>query len=369
MANGFAARLTAFAPAAGIYAASRLVGLAAMWIASRVDPPLTLGDAAMAWDGTRYLGVVIDGYPEFLPLQPDGRADFSNIGFFPLYPMCIQALRAVGFSPLAAGLIVAGTAGLVATILLWVLLERLWGRDVAARGVALFCFFPGALVLSLVYSEPLMLALSVGCLLCLLGRRWLAAGVLAGLATAARPNAVILVAVCAWAAVEGIRSRRDWWALVAPLLAPTGLVAFQLFLWARTGVADAYIRTNNEAWKLTLSPAAFPNKLRLWLRHPFGDVNLTLTVACTVFLAVALVLLVRARPPGPVTVYALGLAVLMLTSTSWGSQPRFLFTAFPLVVVPARFLQGTAFAVSLACSACALGALTVLTLTTQLATP
>src|SRR5207253_1167110 len=126
--------------------------------------------------------------------------------------------------------------------LLWRLLARIWGREVADRGTALFCFFPGSFVLSMVYSEPLMLALAIGCLLALLDRRWLVAGVLAGLATGVRPNAVALVAACAWAAAVAIVKRREWRALVAPLLAPAGLVAFFAFLWARTGRPDAWIR-------------------------------------------------------------------------------------------------------------------------------
>jgi hypothetical protein len=357
------------APAAGIYAASRAVVLVAMWLASRIHTALSFHDAFLSWDGTRYIGVVTDGYPRFLPLQADGRAAFSNLGFFPLFPLCIRAVRWLGFSPLAAGLIVVGLAGVAASVLLWVLLERLWGRDVAARGVALFCFFPGAVVLSLVYSEPLMLALSIGCLLALLQRRWVLGGVLAGLATATRPNALVLVAVCAWAALVALYRRREWPALAAPVLAPVGFVAFQVFLRAHTGALDAYFRTQREAWDETMAPGVLRLKLRLWLHHPFLDVNLTLTLACTIFLVVAVVLLVRARPPGVILVYAGCLAVLTLSSTSYGGQPRFLLTAFPFVVVPARYLRGAAFTTTLACSACVLGALTVLTLTTTLATP
>src|SRR5438128_829027 len=86
-------------------------------------------------------------------------------------------------------------------------------RRGAGRPVALFCFFPGAMVLSLAYSEALMLALAIGCLLALLKERWVTAGVLGAFATATRPNAVALVAACAWAAGTAIWRRRQWRAL------------------------------------------------------------------------------------------------------------------------------------------------------------
>src|SRR5205807_7473706 len=96
-------------------------------------------------------------------------------------------------------------------------------------------FFPGSIVLTPFYTEGLLIALVLGCLLALLHDRWWTAGVLAALATATRPNAVVIVACCACAAAVAIRRRRDWRPLVAPLLAPTGLLAYFSFLWLRTG--------------------------------------------------------------------------------------------------------------------------------------
>src|SRR5207244_3212191 len=119
-----------------------------------------------------------------------------------------------------------GLAGLVAVLLLWKLIASLVDRQAADRGVALFCFFPGAIAFSLPYSEPLMLALGIGCLTALLRRQWVLAGILAGLATATRPNALALILPCTWAAGEAIRSRRQWRALIAPAFAPLGTVLF-----------------------------------------------------------------------------------------------------------------------------------------------
>jgi hypothetical protein len=354
----------------GIYLASRLVVFIPAWMASRLVPPLSFGNAITSFDGAWYLKLAEFGYPSSIPLTPAGTAAESTIAFFPLYSMGIRAVQGLGFPPREAALLVAGGAGLVTVVLLWILLRRLWGPEAADRGVALFCFFPGALVLSMAYAEPLMLALAIGCLLALLSRWWVTAGVLAGLATATRPNALALVGACAWAAGVAIRSRREWRALIAPLLAPAGFVAFQLFLLARTGEVDAWYRVQREAWFERVALDATWDKIAETFRHPLGNItSVTLPVAGTVIIAVTLFLLVRARPPGPVLVYTLGIVALALVSETLGARPRFVLTAFPLVAVPGLYLRGIAFSIVLACSATALGALSVLTLASRLATP
>ena len=361
------ARTAVVARPAGIYLASRAVVAMAMWMAARIPPPDSVGHIVMSWDGGWYVDTARLGYPHALPMV-DGHVAQSTIAFFPLYPLCIRAVHLLGFSYRMAGLLVAGVAGLVLVVLLWFLLRRVWGDAAADRGVALFCFFPGAFVLSMTYAESLMLALVVGSLLALLTRRWLLAGVLAGLATATTSHALALAPACAWAAVVAIRQRREWRALVAPLLCPIGFVAFQLFLRARTGVAGAYVKTH-EAWGVRVDVAVVWHQFRDFFRHPLGDMNVTVAVAWAVILAVTLVLLVMARPPGPVLIYALGALAPILVSEGLGARPRFLLTAFPLVAVLGRWLRGNAFTAVLAGSATLLGCFTVLSIHTLLATP
>ena len=350
-----------------LYLASRVVVLTAMWMASRMAPPDTLRHTVVFWDGGWYLQTASGGYPQALPMV-DGHVAPSTFAFFPVFPLCIRAVHALGLSYLTAGLIVAGVAGAITAVLLWLLLRRLWGAAAADRGVALFCFFPGAFVLSGVYAEALMLALSIGCLLALLSRRWVLAGVLAAVATGTTSHALALAPACAWAAAAAIRQRRQWAALAAPVLAPLGFIAFQAFLWNRTGVIDAYMQTHH-AWDVRVDLADTWHKFRDFFREPLVDVNITIAVAGTVFLAVTLVLLVRARPPAPVLIYTVIVMLPVMVSETLGARPRFLLTAFPLVAVLGRWLRGTAYAGVLASSATVLGCLTVVSVHTLLATP
>ena len=353
----------------GIFLASRAVVFAAFWTASRLVPTVGLAETVTAWDGGWYLQTAEHGYPTTLQLV-DGHVAQSHIAFFPLYPLCVRAVHTVlGVSYQAAGLLVAGLAGLVAVVLLRFLLQRLWSPEAADRGVVLFCFFPGALVLSLTYSEALMMALTIGAFLALMSRRWLVAGVLAGLATATRPNAVALVAACAWASFAAIRSDRDWRSLSAPLLAPLGFMVYQAYLWAHTGHADAWFQTQEGGWGERLAIGATWDKLSEFFRGPMVDVNITIAVAGTLFVAVTLVFLIRTRPPGPVLVYTAGIVLLALLSQTLGARPRFVLTAFPLVTVLGRWLRGTAFSVAVACSAALLGSFAVVSVVSLLATP
>jgi hypothetical protein len=162
--------------------------------------------------------------------------------------------------------------------------------------------------------------------------------------------------------------RRAWRALAAPLLSPVGFLGFQIFVRVRTGLADAYLETHH-AWGARLDLAAPWHTIREFFRHPLLDVNVTVAVAGAVTLAVTLVLLARARPPGAVLVYTLGVVVPVMVSDTLGARPRFLLTAFPLVAVLGRRLRGNAFTAVLAGSATLLGCFTVLSVHTLLATP
>jgi hypothetical protein len=188
-----------------------------------------------------------------------------------------------------------------------------------------------------------------------------------------RPRAVLtaiaLVAACAWAAGAAVWKRREWRALIAPALAPVGFVAYMAFVRNRTGMSDAWYRTQHEAWGERISPFALWHHLQDFFEHPFANANVDLRVYGAVFIAVTLVLLIRARPPGAILAYTIGVVVLALGAQTLGARPRFVLTAFPLVAVLGRDVRGVGFSTLLGASAVALGALTVLFCTMPLATP
>lgn len=359
--------LVMLAPAVAIYVASRIVTLVAVAVAATVRPELTMRGALTSWDSSWYLRVAEFGYPSAVPVIA-GEVEPNTLAFFPLFPAAIRVVQETGLSYFVAGLLVSTISGLGATALLWCLLRKRYDSDIANRGVALFCFFPGSFILSMIYSEPLMLMFSIGCLLALLDRRWLLAGTLAALASATRPNGIAVGAACAWAALIAIRQRQEWRALVAPMIAPLGLVGYLGFVWLHTDDATAWLRTQRDGWKEGLDLTSWFDKTILVLRDPLADVNMLIAVLGLVFVAVSLTLLVRQRPPGPILAYTLVVAA-MAVAFSVGARPRFILTAFPLVTMEGSSMRQFGFSLVIASYAGLLGAFTVLSLATITATP
>ena len=349
----------------GIFLASRAVVLISLWFATRLAPERSLGQYASSWDGGWYLAVASGGYPATVPEAAD-----STLAFFPVYPLVVRAVDGLpGTTPVGAALLVGGIAALGATVVVWLLGRALLGADVADRAAALLAFFPGSFVLSMVYAEGVLLLLAAGCLLALVRRRWLLAGILAALGTASRPNAVALVASCAWAAVVAIRSRGSWRPLVAPALAPLGIVGFFAYLWARTGEATAWFQAQRAGWQERIVPLAIVDDLRQLARDPFVDMNNTVVIVGAALALAGVALLLRSGLPGEVVVVALVVLGLAFVSETLGPRPRFVLTAFPVFYAVAARIRGAAFSSVLGMSACVLGGFTVLSVITLQATP
>jgi hypothetical protein len=332
-----------------IYLSSRILYL----VVALVNSPLrgwSVRRELSNWDGLWYWRLAGMGYPDHVAhIQ-------TTQGFFPLYPMQMWLVQhTLWCSIILAGLLISGVGGFVATVLIQRLSAGWWGEEASRRAVVLFCFFPGSVVFSMVYSEGTLIPLIAGCLLALERRRWLLAGVLAAFATAVGPTAVPIILACAAAALIEIR-RRGWRdrearkALIAPLLAPVGIVAFGAFLWAWTGSPFATYYAQHHEWSEKTNPLALVTlvmRLADQVFPSFHDVNLNYVVGLVgaAFLILGLVLLAKTRPriSAPALVWTFGVAFLAITSENVPPNPRMLITAFPVVLVLAHRVKGRAF--------------------------
>jgi hypothetical protein len=201
----------------------------------------------------------------------------------------------------------------------------------------LMVFFPGSFVFSFAYSEATLIAVAAGCLLCLQRRQWLAAGVLALIGTGTRPNGLALVAACAVAALFAIRERREWRALVAPALAPIGFIAFQWYLYARTG-EWAWFRVQTEAWDegTSFGWTAVKNTLEAFIRPLSSPTDIITAVSFLTMIAL-LVVMWKRRVPAPWVAFTLVVLALMILPATVTARPRFLYTAFPAFIAVAAW--------------------------------
>ena len=353
-----------------VYGISRVLAAGVIIVSSRIASGTSFSKSLSVWDGGWYLRAITEGYPRG-GITGRGPEAQSTVAFFPLYRLIARAVSDItGLSAVAAGAVVSLLAGAAATVLLWLLAERLVGSTAADRTVVLFCFFPASFLLLMLFSEGLMVGLSIGCLLALRRRHWLVAGVCAGLATATRPNAVVLVGCCAWGAGAAILRDRDWRSLVAPGLAPTGLLAYFGFLWHHTGDWFAWFHVEYRGWTYGEEDRLTAVKsVRYLFKEPL-DFN---QIGCAVAFIIAvggLVLIARWRPPAELVIYTVGICLLAFGTGGPASKPRYVMTAFPLMIAAARWARSELrFAVLLAASTVALTLYAPIVAHTRLAVP
>lgn len=335
--------LRPYAVPVAAFVASRIVTLFAISLAAFAARK-PFDRIITAWDGRWYEKIALGGYPTSVPhgnyALGTGRRAQSEVAFFPLYPMLVRLIDPiVPGSAAIAGVVASFLCGTAATVLVWMVAERVAGRDAANRASVLFAFFPGAFVMSLVYAEALMVAAAAATMLALMDRRWLLAGTLAALATATRPNASAVAMACGWAALVAVWRQREWRALLAPLIAPAGMLSFFAWLWWHTGEPLIWFRVEQQGWGEEVD-FGHDNLMTAWafIRAPLADPNRLVLGLSLLFCFGAVYLLLKARLPGILNVYALTSLGLVLTSHI-NARPRFLFIAFPLVIALAKWAK------------------------------
>ena len=313
----------------------------------------SLGSETANWDGMWYLALAAHGYPAYVAHTQ------TTLGFFPLYPLLMWAAgHALDIGFVWSGLLVSVLTGAVATVLVGRLAERWWNEAASRRAILFFCLFPGSIVFSMDYTEGLLLMLVAGCFLAIEHRRWLLAGILAGISTAVGPVALAIIPACAAAA--GLEIYRRGWhdrearrALLAPLLSPAGLLGLALFMWRWTGNPLANYQSQRYAWKETTTPLALYRVAKSLIQeilgvakyHPNVNLNLVAALLGTAFLVWGLIHLWRGRSRVPIAALVWTAAIVFMTVTSNATPPnaRMLLCAFPVLLVIAADLQGRSF--------------------------
>ncbi|MGW1895590.1 hypothetical protein ACWCP6_35900 [Streptomyces sp. NPDC002004] len=357
-----ASALRRAAPALIGYAAVRALGLVtlAVWSAAAGTSPHRLLTAR--WDSLWYTRVAESGYGWQVRLP--GGGVHSNLAFFPLLPWLERLGAAAGpLSYADAGLVVSWLASLCAAWGIFAVADHVYGRagdgavgpgsglgpgTAAGRragvcSVLLWAVLPVGIVQSMAYSESLFTALAAWSLYAVLTGRWVTAGVLASLAGLTRPvGAAVVAALWAAAAVQVLRERRAPWRLVLGVaLAPLGAAGYVLWVGHRTGrgllgYLDVQAQWGN-GFDGGLAFARFVGARLTSFPAVLSGIGLIAGVALVIGLYV---LCVRRRLPLPLLVYTGVVAALALGASAYfGSKPRLLLPAFPLLMPLAAALS------------------------------
>jgi hypothetical protein len=264
-----------------------------------------------------------------------------STAFFPVYPglIWLASLVSPGSWHLA-GLIAAVASGAAASVSVWALAARVGGHWLADRAVLLLCAFPGAMTLGMVYPEPLGVALAACCLLAALNRCWLTCGLLALVATGEHPDLIVLAPALGIVALHAIWTRRDWQALIAPALAPGGMIGY--FLWIGSWHHDYgfWFTIERRGWGQKIDWGNRTFQLLTWTgkdmaTHP--DFYLMCDIMFLVLLA-GTTLMLWARVPLPVTAFTILLFVAATISNGSGPRPRMAWPALGIYLGAAATL-------------------------------
>ncbi|MFF9089344.1 mannosyltransferase family protein [Streptomyces sp. NPDC014991] len=372
------------------YAAVRALGLAvlAAWSAARGRSAYTLLTAR--WDSLWYTRVAERGYGYEVRL-PNGDVH-SNLAFFPLLPWLERLLHTV--TPLSyagAGLAVSLLASTAAAAGIFAVADRVYGPRAGVCAVLLWAVLPVGVVQSMAYSESLFTALAAWALYAVLAGRWLTAGTLAALAGLTRPVGVAVVAAV-WVAgvVSFVRARGTvrapgastasraaartpggrtdphapaltpgaptgirapatapgppgappipcapaWRRALGMLIAPLGAAGYVLWVGRRTGGGPLGYLDVQAGWRNGFDGGyafarfvagkftSFPSAL--------AGLGLIIGVALLIWLYVTGV---RGRQPVGLLVYTgTVLALALCASSYFGSKPRLLMPAFPVLL-------------------------------------
>jgi hypothetical protein len=276
-------------------------------------------------DAGFYLGIAEHGYT----------GDPARGAFFPLFPLLIRlASYLTGGNYPVAGLITSVACGAASAAAVWALAARVCDRWVADRAVLLYCAFPGAMTFGMLYSEPLAVALAAAALLALLDRRWLLAGIIGAVATAERPSMIVLFAVSGAAAIQAIWSRREWRALIAPALTPLGVLAYFSYLGHQYHNYRYWFWIENKDWHQHIDWGAHMFSVLLWLNPRNAHHKVFVVVLIVMFAAAVagIALMLAARLPLPVSLFAILTIVLCVISFGTYTRPRFVWIAFPIFI-------------------------------------
>jgi hypothetical protein len=321
------------------YLISRVMVLAAAGLATWIHPDLTIARVIDGWDGGWYLTIAAHGYPATLAQAQGG----GRWAFYPGVPAILHAAVVVtGMSYFRAGEVVGFVLGLTAVLSVWLAARQALGAVAADRTAIFLCFFPAAYVLSMPYSEGLLLT-AVGLCLYFLGRRsWLAAGLAASVAGLSRDPGVVLILVCAVVGVREVVATRSWRPLIAVVTAPLGFLAWLVIQWRETGNPLAFLHAGSY-WGQGLQWFGYPVEA-LWhlvsIPAIWGQANEVLGGLSVLFVLITAGMIVWEYAHGrgiPLSwsLYAAG-AVLVALGTHWGgSEPRYVMAAFPLLAIAA----------------------------------
>lgn len=296
----------------------------------------------MRWDAGWYLSIMEHGYVY------DVGANYSNLVFFPLYPLISVALSwLLNSDPLIAAFVVTNVALLCAMPLVWKLARKELDIDGSWRALLLLMIFPTSIFFGSVYTEALFLLFSVATFLLARNNKWWWSGLVGVLAVLTRPVGIFLVPalILEYFEQRGWKASKTKWDVFATIVPGAGLLGYMGYLWATKGNPLLFLSGQSE-WSRSTS-FQVPEFAQQFSEHAAdllayqGD-NMAFAIAnSTDFLFLIFGLIIGALV---LIQYRVSYGVYVLISVSFAaftgsfhSIPRFLLVLFPIFFLLAHW--------------------------------
>jgi hypothetical protein len=310
-------------------------------------PPTPLGNAPptakwVVWDGGAYLWVAQHGYP-----LSASSPDIRGIAFFPLYPWATRAVSHVTSMPLTWVLVaISNMCALIGFGFFYSWVKNLVNQRAAMVSLLVLATSACAVFFSAALTEgPFFMLVAIALWLLQKKQIWWAA-VVCGVATACRPTGAALAITLAMYALFYPRDRA-WWgrigrAALIGLVASSGAIAYEAFLWHRYEKPDIYFHAEDhwahaDAVRLTVEAKHVSRySLQFFLNRADSPMAWNRLIA----IAMAGIIVIGFIKPGPVprALFILPLVIFLMTALPdrgmrIGSVPRYESAGLPIFVL------------------------------------
>jgi hypothetical protein len=322
------------------YLLARLFGIIELWLVAHLRHRNFFTIFAR-WDAQWYQSIAKDGYGHQVITTT---RIFSNEAFFPLYPYAMRAIhRLTRLDYINSGILISWLCGIWAVLMIFLVVEKLSNRKIALVTATLWSIYPISYVDSLAYSETLFTALIATGLYCT-QKSWIKlAATCAFLAGLTRPTglalaAAIILPIC-YDLITRPEYRRSFSRYFAILFSGAGWLTYVIFLAIKNDDPFSYLSVQRN----------FGNGLDggrhfvIWIGDFLFSKNWylgLLLIAASLALFYLLSRLFRETENVHILIFTTAVVIISFaTSGYFGSKPRYLLPAFPLLIPIAQWLE------------------------------
>jgi len=295
--------------------------------------PGNVFQAFLSWDTGWYLSIVNVGYY----YNPGGT---TNTVFFPLYPLLVKLFTFIVPDPILCGYLISNTACMLGVVYLYKLVKIDYNEQISLEAAIFYLIFPTSFFTSIFYTESLFFLFVTVCIYYTRRKMWLAASVFGLVASMTRNTGFLLLIpmLIEYFDINLGSLKLDFKKLRMNicwlLLVPSGLISYMVYLYIKFNEPFAFIKgQKNWGKRLVYFVDTF------WSLDGYGLFHKVIFISFVLIMLTMLFYLFYKKIRLSYTVYALVTFILLISSGTLESMPRFAAMIFPFYIGYALMAQ------------------------------